>query len=87
MLTKLTACFLTSLHIEVYWWIASSGYQEEDIDPEDIQTLQLVIGDTVLDENGIVKKDHKYVFAPDGNSPVFRYLKNMFNFSGPKKGW
>ena len=32
----------------------------------DPATFQLVIGDIVLDENGIEKKEHKYVFAPEG---------------------
>ena len=42
------------------------GYQEDDINPGDVTTFQLVIGNQVLDENGAEKKEHKYVFAPDG---------------------
>ena len=42
------------------------GYQEDDIDPRDPTTFQLVLGHQVLDENGLEKMEHKYVFAPDG---------------------
>ena len=43
-----------------------TGYQEDDIVPEDPSTYQLVMGHKVLDENGEQKVEHKYVFAPDG---------------------
>ena len=65
-------------NIWLFWWTSKSfqsgsnfhpyqGYQEDDIDPNDPSTFRLVIGHQVLDENGVEKLDHKYVFAPDGN--------------------
>ena len=57
-----------------------TGYQEDDIDVRDPATFQLVIGDTVLDENGIEKKDHKYVFAPEGKEDFLVHFTNKSLF-------
>ena len=58
----------------------NTGYQEEDIDPDDLTTLQLVIGDKVLDENGSELSSHKYVFAPDGKKYCTAFNQKTFIF-------
>ena len=61
------------------------GYQEEDIDPDDLTTLQLVIGDKVLDENGSELSSHKYVFAPDGKKYCTAFNQRLLSFSCTEK--
>ena len=41
------------------------GYQEEDIDILDPKSFLCVLGNLVLDENGIPVEEHKYVFSPE----------------------
>ena len=54
-------------YFHAYFTKSIAGYQEDDINPDDVTTFQLVMGHNVLDENGIEKPAHKYVFAHDGN--------------------
>ena len=43
----------------------SLGYQTEDIDVLDPHTFLCVLGNVVMDENGLPVQDHKYVFSPE----------------------
>ena len=41
------------------------GYQEDDIRTDDTGTFQCVLGNLVLDQDGLPIEDHKYVFSPE----------------------
>ena len=41
------------------------GYQSEDIIVSDPSTFLCVLGNVVLDENGLPVQEHKYVFSPE----------------------
>ena len=49
------------------------GYQSEDIIVSDPGTFLCVLGNIVIDENGLPVQEHKYVFSPEVVQRKVRY--------------